>query len=88
MENKFPKNAKSRRTVNLVQCGGLYFTQSQIPFFVSQLSDFSISTLCFYISAFCFYISAFCFPEEEFLIFFYTKSVPGLSRLSHKLRQG
>ena len=59
----------------------------KIPF--SYLSSlFSVSRPSVFFSAFCFYISALCFPKEAFLIFFYTKSVPGFSRLSHKLRQG
>ncbi len=53
----------------------------KIPFlYLSSL--FSVSRPSVFISQLS------VFAEEEFLIFFYTGSVPGFSRLSHKLRQG
>ena len=60
----------------------------KIPF--SYLSSlFSVSRPSVFLSQLSVFISQLSvFAEEEFLIFFYTGSVPGLSRLSHKLRQG
>lgn len=60
----------------------------KIPF--SYLSSlFSVSRPSVFLSQLSVFISQLSvFAEEEFLIFFYTGSVPGFSRLSHKLRQG